>query len=74
MVLGRRAAVPLGTVAAIGTLVVAVLVLRSETQGESTARPPKPPDVQVAHPGRFAGQTAPGLVAAPSAGAALGRR
>jgi predicted lipoprotein with Yx(FWY)xxD motif len=48
MVLGRRAAVPLGTVAAIGTLVVAVLVLRSETQGESTARPAKPPDVRVA--------------------------
>jgi predicted lipoprotein with Yx(FWY)xxD motif len=48
MVLGRRAAVPLGTVVAIGTLVIAVLVLRSETQGESTARSPKPPDVRVA--------------------------
>ena len=31
------------------------------------AQEPQPPEAQVAHPGRFAGETAPGLVAAPSA-------
>ena len=30
------------------------------------AQAPQPPEAQAAHPGRFAGETAPGLVAAPS--------
>ena len=30
------------------------------------AREPLPPEAEAAHPGRFAGQTAPGLAAAPT--------
>jgi predicted lipoprotein with Yx(FWY)xxD motif len=49
MALGRRAAVPLGTVAAVVALVVLVLVLRSQSSGESQQTPArKPPDVRVA--------------------------
>ena len=44
--------------------------ISAEAVAALLAREPQPPDVQVAHPGRFAGQTAPGLVAAPSAGEA----
>jgi glycine oxidase len=44
--------------------------ISAEAVAALLAREPQPPEVQVAHPGRFAGQTAPGLVAAPSAGEA----
>ncbi|HXF00645.1 MAG TPA: glycine oxidase ThiO [Solirubrobacterales bacterium] len=44
--------------------------ISAEAVAALLAREPQPPDVRVAHPGRFAGQTAPGLVAAPSTGEA----
>ena len=41
--------------------------ISAEAVAALLAQAPQPPEAQVAHPGRFAGQTAPGLVAAPSA-------
>ena len=40
--------------------------ISSEAVAALLAQDPMPPEAQVAHPGRFAGQTAPGLVAAPA--------
>jgi glycine oxidase len=41
--------------------------ISAEAVAALLAQEPQPPAAQVAHPGRFAGETAPGLVAAPSA-------
>jgi glycine oxidase len=40
--------------------------ISAEAVAALLAQDPLPPEVQVAHPGRFAGETAPGLVAAPT--------
>jgi glycine oxidase len=41
--------------------------ISAEAVAALLAQDPLPPEAQVAHPGRFAGQTAPGLAAAPAA-------
>lgn len=41
--------------------------ISAEAVAALLAQAPQPPEAQAAHPGRFAGETAPGLVAAPSA-------
>ena len=41
--------------------------ISAEAVAAHLAQAPQPPEAQAAHPGRFAGETAPGLVAAPSA-------
>ena len=40
--------------------------ISAEAVAALLAQDPLPPEAQVAHPGRFAGETAPGLVAAPT--------
>ena len=42
--------------------------ISAEAVAALLAHEPQPPEAQIAHPGRFAGETAPGLVAAPGAG------
>ena len=44
--------------------------ISAEAVAALLAQDPLPPEIQVAHPGRFAGETAPGLVAAPTTGEA----
>jgi glycine oxidase len=41
--------------------------ISAEAVAALLAQAPQPPEAQAAHPGRFAGETAPGLVAAPGA-------
>jgi glycine oxidase len=44
---------------------ILLMPISAEAVAALLAQDPLPPEAQVAHPGRFAGETAPGLVAAP---------